>query len=273
MNEKYLKNLSEEEKYILRDKGTEKPFSGVYNNFYDAGVFICRACKSPLYESNTKFNSGCGWPSFDDQIDGAINCYEDLSGGRVRTEICCAKCDGHLGHVFHGENLTIKNTRHCVNSLSIQFKPYKNLELSTLAGGNFWYLDKLYRNLTGVYLLHVGYMGGKIEHSTYEQVQSGKTNHSEVVQIYFEPSIISYRHILSVFFNHCVYLNKKLKLVNNWHKPIIYFNSKEQKEQAENLLSNQSAKTSCLATIQVKAETVFFRAEEQHQNYINKKNL
>ena len=111
--------------------------------------------------------------------------YEDLSGGRVRTEICCAKCDGHLGHVFHGKNLTIKNTRHCVNSLSIQFKAYKNLELSTLAGGNFWYLDKLYRNLTGVYLLHVGYMGGKIEHSTYEQVQSGKTNHSEVVQIYF----------------------------------------------------------------------------------------
>ena len=123
MNEKYLKRLSKEEKYILRDKGTEKPFSGVYNDFYDAGVFICRACKSPLYESNTKFNSGCGWPSFDDEIDGAIVRYEDLSGGRVRTEICCAKCDGHLGHVFYGEKITEKDTRHCVNSLSIQFQP------------------------------------------------------------------------------------------------------------------------------------------------------
>ena len=117
----YLSHLTPEEKHVLKDKGTEAPFSGEYNEHFEAGFFICRACENPLYESNTKFNSGCGWPSFDDEIDGAITRYDDLSGVRVRTEICCKKCDGHLGHVFHGEKITPKDTRHCVNSLSIRF--------------------------------------------------------------------------------------------------------------------------------------------------------
>tara|TARA_B100001250_G_C19202329_1_gene529998 strand:- start:64 stop:441 length:378 start_codon:yes stop_codon:yes gene_type:complete len=122
MKEKYYKNLNLEEKQILKEKGTEPPFSGEYNNFFEVGTFICRACKSPLYESNSKFDSGCGWPSFDDEIEGAITRHQDLSGDRVRVEICCSKCDGHLGHVFYGEKMTEKDTRHCVNSLSIQFK-------------------------------------------------------------------------------------------------------------------------------------------------------
>ena len=125
MKKKYLKKLTTEEKFILKDKGTETPFSGEYNDFFQQGTFVCRACKNPLYESSSKFNSGCGWPSFDDEIIGSITRYDDFSGPIPRIEICCAKCDGHLGHVFHGENMTKKNTRHCVNSLSIQFKPYK----------------------------------------------------------------------------------------------------------------------------------------------------
>ena len=123
MKEEYYLNLTTEEKNILKDKGTEAPFTGKYNDFFEPGIFICRGCKSPLYDSTTKFNSGCGWPSFDDEIKGAIVRHEDLSGSRIRTEICCAKCDGHLGHVFNGEKITKKDTRHCVNSLSIQFKP------------------------------------------------------------------------------------------------------------------------------------------------------
>ena len=125
MSDDYFSHLRPEERFILKDKGTEPPFTGEYNDFYESGIFVCRACKSPLYESSTKFDSGCGWPSFDDEIEGAIVRYEDFSGGRVRTEICCAKCDGHLGHVFHGEQITKKDTRHCVNSLSIQFRPFQ----------------------------------------------------------------------------------------------------------------------------------------------------
>ena len=121
MENKYFKNLTQAEREILADKGTEAPFSGEYNNHFEKGYFVCRACNNKLYESKTKFDSGCGWPSFDDEIPGAIVRYEDNSLGRQRTEICCSKCDGHLGHVFHGEKITPKDTRHCVNSLSIRF--------------------------------------------------------------------------------------------------------------------------------------------------------
>ena len=128
MENKYFKNLTNEEREVLENKGTEAPFSGEYNNHFEQGYFVCRACHSKLYESKTKFDSGCGWPSFDDEVPGAIVRYEDNSLGRQRTEICCSKCDGHLGHVFHGEKITPKDTRHCVNSLSIRFISSSSLE-------------------------------------------------------------------------------------------------------------------------------------------------
>jgi len=128
MGNKYFKNLTDEEREILANKGTEAPFSGEYNNHFEKGYFVCRACNNKLYESKTKFDSGCGWPSFDDEIPGAIVRYEDNSLGRQRTEICCSKCDGHLGHVFHGEKITPKDTRHCVNSLSIRFIASSSLD-------------------------------------------------------------------------------------------------------------------------------------------------
>ena len=128
MENKYFKNLTNEERDIIANKGTEAPFSGEYNDHFEQGYFVCRACNNKLYESKTKFDSGCGWPSFDDEVPGAIVRYEDNSLGRQRTEICCSKCDGHLGHVFQGEKITPKDTRHCVNSLSIRFISGSSLE-------------------------------------------------------------------------------------------------------------------------------------------------
>jgi methionine-R-sulfoxide reductase len=114
-------DLTTEEKHVIEDKGTEAPFTGEYDDFYKEGIYICRRCNNPLYTSKTKFDAGCGWPSFDDHFEGAVKRIPEDDGYRV--EIRCANCDAHLGHVFEGENLTYKNTRHCVNSLSIRFIP------------------------------------------------------------------------------------------------------------------------------------------------------
>lgn len=114
------RELNPDEKRVIIEKGTEPPFTGKYTDFKEKGTYVCKQCGNPLFESSSKFHSGCGWPSFDEEIEGAVERTPDADG--VRTEITCAECGGHLGHVFEGEGYTSKNTRHCVNSISLDFK-------------------------------------------------------------------------------------------------------------------------------------------------------
>ena len=118
-NETKFNKLTEFEEYVIEGKGTERPYTGEYTAHKETGTYICKKCNAPLYSSSSKFDSHCGWPSFDDEIDGAVKRTTDADGRR--TEITCANCDAHLGHVFLGEGFTLKNTRHCVNSVSMNF--------------------------------------------------------------------------------------------------------------------------------------------------------
>ena len=118
-----VNELTADERYVIEQKGTEPPFTGEYDDFYQPGTYVCRRCNAELYRSDDKFDARCGWPAFDDEVPGAVRRLPDPDGQRI--EIECANCGAHLGHVFLGERLTAKNTRHCVNSLSMKFVPTK----------------------------------------------------------------------------------------------------------------------------------------------------
>ena len=262
--------LTEEEERVIINKGTEKPFTGKYWNHFEKGTFVCRNCGNRLYRSDDKFDAGCGWPAFDDEISGAVKRQLDADGRR--TEIVCAKCGGHLGHVFKGEKHTPKDTRHCVNSISIKFIPDSKRAKAVFAAGCFWGVEYHFSKASGVISVKSGYTGGTLSNPTYKQVCSGTTGHFEAVEVTYDPSMTTYEELLKLFFEmHDFTLAEgKFPERGNQYLSAIFYNSPEQKKTAENVIKKLESMEYKVGTKLLPA-TDFWYAEEYHQKYIEKK--
>ena len=267
---KYNK-LNSEEKRVIEEKGTEMPFSGKFNSFYEDGIYICKKCNSPLFNSNDKFNSGSGWPSFDDSIKGAVKEIADIDG--VRVEIVCANCGGHLGHVFRGEQFTPKNTRHCVNSISLNFKPFSknsSYKKAYFAGGCFWGVEYWFSKQNGVLSANSGYMGGDLENPTYQDVCYRDTGHIETVEVTYNPDIISYRDLVKLFFeiHNPEQADGQGPDIGSQYISAIFYNNIEERETIFELIDKLEESGMSIVTKLIDAKKhKFYIAEHEHQNY------
>jgi peptide methionine sulfoxide reductase msrA/msrB len=273
MSQNKYNTLTEDEKNVILHKGTEMPNTGKYNNHSATGVYTCKQCNTPLYNSSHKFESSCGWPSFDDEIAGAVKKVLDADGRR--TEIVCNTCNGHLGHVFVGEGLTDKNTRHCVNSISLNFNPgtgNPTIETAIFAGGCFWGVEHLIQQLDGVESAVSGYIGGHTDNPHYTEVCSGTSGHAEAVKIIFDPSIIDYETLTKYFFeiHDPTQYNKQGPDFGTQYRSEVYYTNEEQKVITEKLIEELKANGYKVVTKVTKA-TTFFDAEDYHQDYYENK--
>jgi len=265
--------LTPEEEDVIVHKGTERPFTGEFYKHNRKGIYVCRRCNSPLYRSEDKFESGCGWPSFDDEIPGAVKRVSDADG--MRTEIVCNNCDAHLGHVFLGEGLTHMNTRHCVNSVSLDFATEERnagVENAYFAGGCFWGVEYHFKKAKGVLSTRVGYMGGQQEHPSYEQVCTGTTGHAEALEVVYDSSKTSFEELAKLFFetHDPTQVNRQGPDVGEQYRSAIFYVDEEQKRVGEKLIETLKSNGFAIATQLEQADT-FWEAEYYHQDYYDKK--
>lgn len=270
--------LTPEEERVIIGKGTERPFTGKYLDNKESGTYTCKRCDKPLYRSNDKFDSQCGWPSFDDEIQGAVIRVPDKDG--IRVEIVCANCGGHLGHVFEGERFTDKDTRHCVNSVSLGFiadyeKTDGITERAIFAGGCFWGVEYYLEKHPGVVSVTSGYIGGHTKNPTYEEVCSKTTGHAEAVEVVYDPAKTDYETLARLFFeiHDPTQVDRQGPDIGEQYRSEVFYLNDEQKQIAEKLIHDLKGKGYKVATKVTKA-TEFYKAEKYHQDYyINKGTL
>lgn len=293
----WKEQLSPEQYYVLREKGTERSNTGKFLMHKEAGNYTCAACGNILFDDKAKFDSHCGWPSFDREIAaGRIKTAQDNTLGMRRTEIMCAKCGGHLGHVFD-DGPTDTGLRYCVNSLSLGFEPANATDMThqttntetvkevmnaetpnsteqiTLGGGCFWCIEAVFQQLDGVISAKSGYAGGRVKNPTYQEVCRGTTGHAEVVQITFDNTKTNVDEILKAFFtaHDPTTLNQQGADVGTQYRSAIFYHNEQQKATATEIvrqLNEQNVFHNPVVT-QIVPYTTFYSAEDYHQNYYN----
>jgi peptide methionine sulfoxide reductase msrA/msrB len=266
----YNKLTPEEERVIIY-KGTEEPFSGEYVNNFEDGTYTCKRCGARLFDSSSKFHSTCGWPSFDDQKEETVKMQPDADG--FRTEIVCANCGAHLGHAFAGEGLTPKNTRYCVNSISLNFDPAQSAqenktERAIFASGCFWGTEYYFQKAPGVISTMVGYTGGHVDNPTYKQVCTDRTGHAESVEVIYDPSKTSYEKLAKLFFetHDFTQLNRQGPDIGKQYRSAIFYLDEKQKDVAVKLIEVLKQKGFDVKT-EVTPAGKFWPAENYHQDY------
>lgn len=267
-----LASLTPVAKRIICDKATEYPNTGIYNQVVSKGTYLCRRCGLALFRGSSQFSSGCGWPSFDDDIVQAVSQVPDADGRR--TEILCARCDAHLGHVFHGELFTQKNLRHCVNSASLDFvedSQVLDTEEAIMAGGCFWGVDHFLKLIPGVLRVEVGYIGGTTQDPTYDEVCQGTTGHYEAVRVIYDKAKTDYHSILKRFFeiHDPVQKNGQGPDIGQQYQSAVFYYNQEQFDEVELLMQILRKKGHQPATRLI-AMHPFWPAEDYHQDYYAK---
>ncbi len=279
------KRLSPEAFEVLRNQGTEQPFSGALLDTDADGVYCCAGCGLPLFSSDAKFHSGTGWPSFYQTIaKGNVAEVADRSDGMERTEIRCPRCGGHLGHVFDdGPNPT--GLRYCLNSVALKFTPRdklasladpaaeKTTAAAVFAAGCFWATEASFTQIEGVIHAESGYSGGAKETANYDAVCNGNTGHAESVQVTYDPRRVSYNQLLDVFFaaHDPTELNRQGNDTGTQYRSAIFYADGQQKQAAEAKIHELTLAHAFPAPIVTAVEPLktFFRAEGYHQNYVH----
>jgi peptide methionine sulfoxide reductase msrA/msrB len=264
-------NLTPEEERVIVHRGTERPFTGRFTQHKEAGTYTCRRCGAKLYRSDAKFESGCGWPAFDDEIAGAVTRKPDPDGQRI--EIVCTACNGHLGHVFTGEGFTAKNTRHCVNSVSLDFVPAVSQQTAAavFAGGCFWGVEHLMKKAPGVVSVKSGYIGGNTENPDYRSVCSGTTGHLEAVEVVFDPSQTSFATLARLFFeiHDFTQTDGQGPDIGEQYKSAVFVANDEQRKATREIVEQLRGMGYEVAT-EIRETAKFWPAEDYHQNYYEK---
>lgn len=273
--EEWKKILTSEQFYITRQQGTERPFSSPLYNNHEQGVYLCICCQNPLFASQTKFNSGTGWPSYyAPYASKSIQATEDRSHGMVRTEVACQRCGAHLGHVFD-DGPAPTGLRYCIDGVALQFVKNESLitgKTAIFAAGCFWCMEAIFEGVRGVKSVRSGYAGGSEKNPTYEQVGSGQTGHAEAIEVIYDPAKIRFADLVRIFFaaQDPTQRNGQGPDRGTQYRSIAFYNDTEEKQiiEAEIARINASGEYSRPVATEVTPTAKFWLAEAYHQDYV-----